>query len=245
VRVQLLSKTLVRVENKGPKGFEDRKSYMVTNRDLWEVVNYETINSTQETVIKTSAYSVHVPNGGKAEDVYVTTPGNDKRLYTYTGKTDTNVYLPSPSEELKSWYFTDSPRIIPSESGWNNINQLNQGWDFDNDATDIFVFLPNGNYQNFTTDYVKLTGESEMVDLQTLGYWDSRWYAYSSETALQQIQDYKDRGYSIDVLVIDTDWRDASNGVGYEINTNLFPNMAEFLAECERLGVDICFNDHP
>ncbi|MBO4963211.1 MAG: hypothetical protein J6C97_05485, partial [Clostridia bacterium] len=245
LRVQLLSKTLVRVENKGPKGFEDRESYMVTNRDLWEVVDYEIINSTEETVIKTSAYSVHVTSSKKAEDVYITTPGNDKTLYKYTGETDTNVYLPSPSEELKSWYFTDSPRIIPSETGWNNVNQVNQGWDFDNDATDIFVFLPNGNYQNFTSDYVKLTGESEMVDLQTLGYWDSRWYAYSAETALQQIQDYRDRGYSIDVLVIDTDWRDASNGVGYTINETLFPNMGEFLAKCEELGIDICFNDHP
>lgn len=71
-----------------------------------------------------------------------------------------------------------------------------------------------------------------MVNLQTLGYWDSRYYEYTSETALQQIQDYVDRGYSIDILVIDTDWRDHTtglNGVGYDINTNLFPDMAGFL----------------
>jgi len=245
VRVQLLSKSLVRIENEGPKGFEDRKSYLVTNRDNWDSVNYELLSGATEKVIKTPYYSVHVPNGGNAEDCYITTVGNDNKLWSYNGLTDTNVYLPSPSDDLRSWYFTDSPRIIPSETGWNNVNQLNQGWDFDNNATDIFVFLPGGNYQTFTTDYISLTGESEMVDLQTLGYWDSRWYAYSAETALQQIQDYRDRGFSIDVLVIDTDWRDATNGVGYTINETLFPNMTEFLAQCEALGVDICFNDHP
>ena len=84
-----------------------------------------------------------------------------------------------------------------------------------------------------------------MVNLSTLGFWDSRYYAYSAETALQQIKDYRDRGYAIDVLVIDTDWRKAGSGMGYEINTNLFPNMAKFLEECEKLGVEICFNDHP
>ena len=33
VRVQLLSPTLVRLEQKGPKGFEDRKTYTVLNRE--------------------------------------------------------------------------------------------------------------------------------------------------------------------------------------------------------------------
>ena len=74
--------------------------------------------------------------------------------------------------------------------------------------------------------------------------WDSRWYAYSSETALQQIKDYTDKGYSIDVLVIDTDWRVGAS-LGYQINEQLFPDMAKFLEECEKLNVDIVFNDHP
>ncbi len=251
VRVQLLSKTLVRIENRGPAGFEDRASYIVTNRDEWTTVEYEIASENNEQVVKTAYYHVHVPNGGTAEDAYITAPEGDEQLWSYQGPTDTNVYLPSPSEELKSWYFTDSPRIIPSEDGWKNVNEINQGWDFDNEATDIFVFLPNGNYRTFTREYTSLTGESELVQLKTLGYWDSRWYAYSAETALQQIEDYTSRGYSIDVLVIDTDWRASSDGawgsggIGYDVNTDLFPDMAGFLAQCEALGVDICFNDHP
>lgn len=160
--------------------------------------------------------------------------------------TSTNVYLPSPSDELKSWYFTESPRVIPSEYGYSGeSDEPLQGWEFDSDAVDTYVFLPGGSYSQFTSDYVKLTGRSEMVSLQMLGFWDSRYYAYTADTALQQIKDYTDRGYAIDVLVIDTDWRNGTSGSGYEINTDLFPNMAEFLEDCHDLGVNVCFNDHP
>ncbi len=253
VRVQLLSDSLVRIENKGPKGFEDRDSYIVTNRDCWYTVEYTQLSVGNETIISTEYYNVHVPNEGKAENAYVTDSTNERVLWTYQGLTDTNVYLPSPSDELKSWYFTDSPRIFPSDAGWVvDESQPMQGWDFDSNATDVYVFLPNGDYKTFTEDYTSLTGESELVQLKTLGYWDSRWYAYKTETALQQIEDYTSRGYSIDVLVIDTDWRQGSSGgtqgsggIGYDINEELFPDMAAFLQQCEELGIDICFNDHP
>ena len=254
LRVQLLSDSIVRIENKGPKGFEDRPSYIVLNREEYDHVDYTVENRDGVILVKTAKYTVHIPEGGKAEDAYITNSQNE-RIWTYSdaGRTDTNVYLPSPSDELQSWYFTDSPRIIPSEHGYsykNNVTNL-QEWDFDNDALDVFVFLPDGDYSRFCSDYIKVTGASEMVSLQTLGYWDSRWYPYSSDTAIQQIKDYQDRGYSIDVLVIDTDWRasqsdgQGSGGIGYNINTSLFPDMAGFLAECEEMGVDICFNDHP
>ncbi len=249
VRVQLLSDTLVRIENKTDGGFENRESYIVTNRLDWAGTEGEKISENGVTKIVTEKYTVVVPDGGNAENAYIT-DNVGKTLWTFTGMTDTNVYIPSPSDELKSWYFTDSPRIIPSYEGYSKVDNADplQGWDFTSDATDIFVFLPEGDYTQFCTDYVNLTGKTEMINLSTLGFWDSRYYAYTAETALQQIKDYRDRGYAIDVLVIDTDWRKSTGntaGMGYDVNTDLFPNMKEFLKQCEELGVEICFNDHP
>lgn len=249
-RVQLLSDTLVRIEGKQGGKFENRESYIVTNRLDWEGVAGEEKTEGGVTKIVTDRYTVVVPNGGDdATEAYITDSAG-KSLWTYTGKTDTNVYIPSPSDELASWHFTDSPRIIPSYEGYSDgVEKTLQGWDFSGkEATDIFVFLPGGDYTQFCTDYVNLTGKTEMVNLSTLGFWDSRYYAYTQETALQQIKDYRNKGYAIDVLVIDTDWRKSTGntaGMGYDINTDLFPNMAQFLKECEALGVEICFNDHP
>ncbi len=248
IRIQLLSDRLVRVEVKGPKGFEDRASYTVQKRRGWDEVAYTTATADGYTVITAAAYKVYVPEGANTPvGCYITdTEGNE--LWRYETNTNSNVYLPSPSDELNSWYFTDAPRVIPSENGYSVVENYenNNGWDMANDATDLFVFLPQGSYENFTSDFVKLTGSSEMVTLKMLGYWDSRWFAYNERTALQQIQDYLDRGYSIDVLVIDTDWRKSSeSGIGYDIDTNLFPDMARFLEKAHEMGVSIMFNDHP
>ena len=247
VRVQLLSDTIVRLEVKGPKGFEDRPSFHVTKRTNWDKVAYETSTTDGVTVITANAYKIYIPEKAKTlKDVYITSR-QDEELWRYETDTKASVYLPSPSDELNSWYFTDAPRVIPSENGYSVMEEYkrNNGWDLSNDATDTFVFLPQGSYETFTKDFTKLTGSSELITLKMLGYWDSRWYAYSATTALQQIDDYLDRGYSIDVLVIDTDWRDASSGTGYTINKNYFPNMADFLEKAHEKGVNIVFNDHP
>lgn len=248
VRVQLLNNNLVRLEVKGPKGFEDRASYNVVKRTNWDDVKFTTETADGFTVVTTEAYKVYVPENAKnLANSYITDlEGNV--LWHYESDTNSNVYLPSPSDELDSWYFTDAPRVIPSKYGYSVVEDYskNNGWDLSNDATDTFVFLPDGDYENFTSNFVKLTGQSELVTMKMLGYWDSRWYAYNSETALKQIQDYLDRGYSIDVLVIDTDWRKTSDsGIGYDINTALFPNMKKFLEKAHAMGVDIMFNDHP
>ena len=40
LRIQLLSESIVRIENKGPKGFEDRPSYIALNREDFPSVSY-------------------------------------------------------------------------------------------------------------------------------------------------------------------------------------------------------------
>ncbi len=247
IRVQLLSERLIRIEVKGPKGFEDRPSYTVTKRRNWDEVKYSASTGEGHKIITTSAYKVYIPENAKNMNGIYITDVQGKELWRYETNTNSNVYMPSPSDELNSWYFTDAPRIIPAENGYSVMDEYEKynGWDFSNDALDTFVFLPQGSYENFTSDFVKLTGSSELVTLKMLGYWDSRWFTYNSTTALKQIQDYLDRGYSIDVLVIDTDWRTTENGVGYNINKSLFPDMADFLEKAHEMGVSIVFNDHP
>lgn len=249
VRVQLLSDTLVRIEVKGPKGFEDRPSFTVVGRDCWEPVAYTAVSENGYTVLSTACYTVYIPEGKSDLAGCYVTDAEGKTLWAYAASTSANTYLPSPSEAPDSWFFTDAPRVIPSEEGYALTEPYADynGWDMENDATDLFVFLPQGNYKTLTADFVKLTGRSELITLPLLGYWDSRYYAYTAETALQQIKDYRDRGYSIDVLVIDTDWRKVgeTGGVGYEVNEELFPDMAAFLQEAHDLGVNVVFNDHP
>lgn len=247
LRVQLLSDSLVRIEAQGERGFENRPSFTVEKRTGWDEVAYTQKVENGFTVIETACYTVYVPENSVSSDGCYITDGDGNELWRFETHTDSNVYLPSPSDELKAWYFTDTPRVIPSEDGygvsrkWYNYN----GWDLTNDAQDLFVFLPGGDYKTFTGDFVELTGRSEMLTLNLLGFWDSRYYEYTQASAYQQINDYADRGYPLDVMVIDTDWRISIGGTGYSINRALFPDMKGFLEDAHEKGLSIVFNDHP
>ncbi|MBQ6019218.1 MAG: DUF5110 domain-containing protein [Clostridia bacterium] len=246
VRVELLSDTLVRIETEGPKGFENRPSFTVQKRAGWDGVPFTASESDGFRVISTGAYTVYLPlSAESAEDCYIT-DADGAELWRFAGGTDTKLYLPSPSDALKSWYFCDNPRVIPSAAGYApNAKNAYNGWDLDNQSQDVFVFLPGGDYKRFIADFVELTGRSEMLPLTMLGFWDSRYYEYTEGSALRQIDDYRERGYPLDMLVIDTDWRNAGSGTGYTVNKKDFPNMKRFIDKAHEKGVSLIFNDHP
>lgn len=247
VRVQLLSDSIVRIEQKGARGFENRPSFTAQKRTGWDKVAFTVGENNGTAEIKTAGYTVKLPSDAQDASSCLITDADGNELWHFAGDTDGNVFLPSPSDELKSWYFTDTPRVIPSEDGYSfamNGYDLN-GWDVTNDAQDVFVFLPDGDYGKFTRDFTLLTGSAEMLTLKYLGFWDSRYYEYNEKSALRQINDYYDRGYPLDVITIDTDWRLALSGAGYTVNSTLFPNMERFLAKAHDAGVSVVFNDHP
>lgn len=248
VRVQLLSDSLVRLELKGPESFEDRTTFHVLNR-RWPGVAYHTNAEAGELVIATADYSVVVPEGATSlVGVCVQSP-DGRVLYRYDGKLDNSRWLPGPAQKPQVWWFADSPRLIPPPWGLTpappgSAHPKTSGWDLGNDAPDVYVFVPRGDYRRLRQDFLKLTGPTEMVPLFALGAFDSRWYDYSETTALKQIEEYRARKIPLDVLVVDTGWRQNAS-TGYQPNTNLFPNMRRLFQEAHVRNVRVMFNDHP
>ena len=255
VRVQLLSDSLVRIELRGPAGFEDRETFHVVNRD-WPGAAFVAGTNSGVVEIKTADYAVAVPQAGVTlEGVRVESAGG-QALYTCDGKLENSRWLPGPADQPQVWSFADTPRLVPppwgltppaapkrSEGGPPKL-MLNGGWDLSNNAPDIYVFVPHGNYRQLRKDFLKLTGPTEMPPLFAFGAFDSRWYDYSEATALKQIDDYRARQIPLDVLVVDTGWR-AGASTGYQPNTNLFPNLPRFFQEAHAKNVHVLFNDHP
>ncbi len=251
VRVQLLSDSLVRLEVKGPGGFEDRKTFHVVNRD-WPGTAFTTHRDGNDVLIRAAGYVVCVPqnarnlNGIRIESV------DGRTLYAYDGKLENSKWLPDPAGKPTVWSFADTPRIIPPPWGLTPPPQPpdarsqtpNGGWDLGNNATDVYVFLPGGDYRRLRADFLKLTGPTEMMPLYAFGAFDSRWYDYSEAAALQQVDDYRAHHLPLDVLVVDTGWR-AGASTGYRPNTNLFPDLSRFFQEAHAKNVRVLFNDHP
>ena len=249
VRVQILSSTLTRLEVRGPNGFEDRTTFHISKRN-WPGATYSRTTSGSTVLIQTADYIVRIPGSATSLSGITITKTDGTQIWAYTSLPgDDRAWLPSITENTWAWAIADNPRMVPASWGYNIAAPgvpyySTNGWDLTNNAPDMYVFLPKGNVRTLRSDLLNLTGKSELIPLYALGYWDSRWYAYTEQTALQQIDDYRNRDLPIDVLVIDTDWR-VGGSTGYDINTSLFPDMTRFMNSAHAKNVRIMFNDHP
>jgi len=251
LRVQTLSDTLVRLEIKGPKGFEDRKTFNIVNRD-WSGIKHIVKKNDNVTKIITKTYSIIIPDKlTELKGIYIESSSGEK-LYECDGKIPKEAFLelPSPGKFPKTYSFFDTPRVIPSKWGIipppeDKKDLKNSGWDMDNQAPDLYVFLPETNeYSQIRKDILKLTGPIPMPPLYSFGIWDSRYHPYSEETALEIIDTYREKNFPLDVFVVDTDWRVGASH-GYETNKKLFPDMKRFIKKVHDKNVYLMYNDHP
>lgn len=246
VRVQILSPTLVRIEQRGPSGFEDRCTFVVVDRD-WQGAAHTTEKLGADTVVDAGTYRVVVPAGGESLAGTTVLAADGSELYTADGSAPPRAFLPSPSDPVAAWVMGDMPRLIPPAWGATPppSPRTNSGWDADNDAADVYVFVPRaGGYQQVRSDFLKLTGPVELPPLYTFGLWMSRYYEYTEKTALDTIIGFRKRQIPLDLLVVDTDWR-VGGSAGYTPNYELFPDLAAFFAKAHDLDARIMFNDHP
>jgi hypothetical protein len=265
IRVQLLSDSALRIELRGLEGFEGRKTFHIVNRD-WPGATCQVETNSGVVKIMTANYHVTVPQNAATLNKVRVESAAGQTLYTFDGKLENSQWLPGPADKPHVWSFADTPRFIPptwgltpppsgsrfkvqssglknSEPGTLNPEQ-NGGWDLENDAPDIYIFVPRGNYFQLRRDFLKLTGPTELPPLFALGAFDSRWFDYSETTALKQIDDYRAHKIPLDVLVVDTGWR-AGASTGYQPNTDFFPNLPRFFREAHAKNVRVMFNDHP
>ncbi len=237
LRVQFLSDSLVRIERKGPKGFEDRSTFTVVGRS-WSGTPYRK----QGDNLVAKGYTVAL-NGHDFKGIRLVVGG--RTVYT-VGNLPKPQWLPAPGKTGPVWPMADSPRMVPPKGGAIPVNAAKgptSGYDVGNDAPDLYLFVGSDS-KRLRKDFLALTGPVPLVPRYTLGLWDSRYYPYSDETALGVIDEYRRHGLPLDLFVCDTDWRVGASK-GYGVNTKLFPDMPGFLEKAHAKGVRVMFNDHP
>ena len=248
VRVQALSPTLVRLEVKGPKGFEDRSTFHVQERS-WPGAPLRRLESPQGVVLRSRHWAVRLPRDAKDLKDLAITDERGAVLYSGDGRLTSTRSLPAPGSRPKAWAVADTPRIVPPPWGATPARgptafPATSGWDLGNDAPDLYVFLPQGDYKRLRADLLRLTGPTELPPLYLFGGFHSRFFPYTDKGVLGVIREYRERGFPLDVFMLDTDWR-VSASFGYDENLKLFPDMAGFLAQARDLGVRVGLNDHP
>ncbi len=239
IRIQLLSEDIIRIERSKNGKFCDENTFLIPNKTNYE--NNEVAYTQEGNVICFGDYELYIPENAKSL-TGVRLDKNGKKIYTYK-KLKNSGELPPLDKTPEVFAISDTPRIIVPEGGYSK--SAKGKYRITENVQDIYLLLCQKDAKKLRKLYVEITGRPELVRLSTLGGWNSKYYAYNEEEAKQLILDYEKHNVPLDVMVIDTDWRSCEHGWGYDINTNLFPDMKRFLDFAHAHGVEVTFNDHP
>lgn len=247
IRIQFLTADIIRIEYDKEQRFCDQDTFFIPAKSEMEGFEDYTVLETAETYRVSFADKILLVSG-QAESLKDVRLTNQTGEILYCGEIGKNSgELPSLSDTPQVFALYDTPRILVPEGGYTYRGDIdNDGYVIEEDVQDVYLLLCGGDARKLRRLYVELTGRNELVRLATLGAWDSRFYEYSEDRAKGMIQEFIRRDIPLDNLVLDTDWRAASErGIGYDINTTLFPDMKRFIDYAHSKNVEIMFNDHP
>ncbi len=249
IRVQALTPWLFRIEQESPEGFEDRPTFTVLNRDFESPAPLDAVYTEDHVLVELAHASLRIPQTIKRITEIEMHSKDGGWKHRLTRRDGVLKPMPAPSNLPDYWILADSPRLVPPEWGAlpppSECEEDESGWGIVECVRDWYVFLPKAaGYDQFLRDYIQLTGPVPMPPLYAFGFWYSRYHPYSEQDALGLIDEFRERGFPLDVFVVDTDWRQGGS-CGYDIDAELFPDMARFLQKCHDRGVRVVFNDHP
>ncbi len=258
VRVELLSDTVIRVEEKVNGSFEDRTTLVAVGRDDFPGVKATVSETGTVITAKTANYTVKLKKNSTslAADPVEVTDKSGRLVWKYSYDNDDTVpihgfytLLPDPGDTPEVFALADAPRVIPAAKGaaYAGSNDTYSGWKQTlayNQYKDVYLFLTDASAMQLRGDIVTLTGRAPISNIKTFGSWFSRYQDWSADEYLKVIADYRKNGFPLDALTIDTNWRASKDGTGYELNTTSFPDMRDFLAKAKAAGVLTIFNDH-
>ncbi len=246
IRIQLISCDIIRVEFDKNGRFEDVPTFFIPNRDEFSCCSHiNVLEDDSKKVVGVGDMTLVIPDGGKSLRGMALYRG-DEKVYEYRKMKNTGE-LPALGKTPYVFQVVDSPRIICPKHGYSKESEMHgEQYVIQKNVDDVYLLVCQNDAKKLRSQFVALTGRNEMVRLSTFGAWNSRYYKYTQQEAQDMIARYKAERIPLDNMVIDTDWREASErGIGYDINTKLFPDMKGFFDYAHKNNVEITFNDHP
>lgn len=134
-------------------------------------------------------------------------------------------------------YLPDEPRVY-----WNTKYDWPENWQ-NRVRSDGYLFAYGNDLPRALRDFVAVFGPVPMVPRWVFGFWYSRWHAYTDKEFVELAKEYRRNEIPIDVMIIDTDWRDTWGG--YDWSKKYFPNPRRALKQLHDIGLKTSLNDHP
>ncbi len=262
LRISVILPGVIRIE-KG--AFCDKPTQSFWHRNFGKV-EFECRNQGNKVIIKTdeAEFCVSIP-GGKpvwAKCDGLTSKCDNKKNLKGTARTldqakgevkllDGVVSFDGAAvvDDTKSLVIEENGEILPREGK----------------TKDIYVFCYGHKYTEAVKALFKLCGEAPLIPKYALGNWWSRYHAYSEESYINLMCEFRKHNIPLTVATIDMDWHWVnlrkqfpdfkpktddyfivmSGWTGYSWNTDLFPDYKRFLSTLHSMGLKTTVNLHP
>ena len=241
LRIQVLDKNLIRIEKKYNGEFCSFNTFFIPNKEKYKGYKYKVNKYKEYYEIVIDDYKLIVTLNDYKK-IHILNQNNDV-IYKFKVIQNSGE-LPKSYNTPSVFSLNDAPHIFVPKDGYS-INSKEE-YKVDENEFDMYLMIVNKDYRLLRKMYIELTGRSDLVRFKTLGLWHSRYYKYNEAEVKEMIDRWNEYNLPLDNFVIDTDWRKANDiGIGYEIDTNLFPNMKSVFDYAHKKNVTIMFNDHP
>jgi len=109
---------------------------------------------------------------------------------------------------------------------------------------DFYLLAYGHDYKAALADAARVFGAQPLPPRYTLGYWWSRYWAYSDEEIEGLVKSFEQMDTPLDVVVLDMDWH-LEGWTGYTWDKRYFPDPDEHLAWLKQNGLKVTLNLHP
>ncbi len=109
---------------------------------------------------------------------------------------------------------------------------------------DLYLLAYGQDYRQALGEGAQVFGQQPLPPRYTLGYWYSRYWAYTDKEIEELVGQFERMKLPLDVMVIDMDWH-TMGWTGYTWDRSYFPDPAEFLRWLKDRDLKITLNLHP
>lgn len=266
-RITVIAERFIRFEWNAENIFEDRKSLAVINRDLGKK-DFSVSRTAETTVIDTGRVKISFKEDGKkfsAANLSVAFELNGKTVTWHPGDPDTGNLKGTcrTLDEYEGDTHHETCKKVPigngfiSRDGWSMIddsanvvmdkNDLYGVWVTprpEGEKQDFYLLVYGHDYTDALKEAAEVFGRQPLLPRYALGYWFSRYWAYTDTEIFDLIDDFDAAKIPIDVMIIDMDWH-LPGWTGTTWDKRYFPEPETFLAELHKRGLRTALNLHP
>lgn len=135
------------------------------------------------------------------------------------------------------WYLLDDSKTPLFTETWVESRPADSG-------SDWYLFGYGDDYKAALRSLITIGGPAPMPRRYTLGVWFSRYWPFTSDDYRKIINEYREKNFPLDVIVMDMDWH-REGWTGWSWNKELIPDPKSLLRWFHQQGLQVTLNLHP